>query len=870
MINSLMNYFENNLSQSSCALLLESSNAGIIILHDLAVLDANRRAFAMFDCKREDLIGASLDSFLPACQPDGTNAAAIMAEFSGGEPRRFQCFYMRPNGTQFPAAVSLSFFHAGGDTLCIAAVHDITNERQVMQLSRNMYRINPIAMMLTDLKNGHIIDANDSFSDLFGFSYEESIGKTAMELGLWTNPDDRRRYLELSMQTGQLRDYEVLMRNKTGEQVSALINAKEFQYGDCKVLLSMAQDISKLRQAEISFRSIFDESPFGLLLSDPVTGSVMDANNRFLELSGHTKGEIIGRNATEYGGLPQVVAKQIGFLLQLSGKIDRLEAPFVRKNGEELTTLLSGRIIQFRERKATLVAFQDITLQKQVESALRKSEEKFSKFFSASPDFISVTDIETGCIIDANEGFIQALGLSREEIVGRTPLELGLWVDIDERQKFFENVNKNGDHIGFSTKLRVSGGNVLDVTISSRVIEIDGRRCLMNIVRDMSEKVRLEEQLRHAQRLEGIGRLAGGVAHDFNNILSGILGHVELALDMMDKGSQAARDLGIALDLVDKATHLSHSLLAFGRRQALNMETVNIAGVIRKSNEFLKRLIGEDIVFSMSLRDDATVNADILQIEQVITNMVVNARDAMPNGGKLCIKTDIVEIDEGMALRHQLAKTGPYVRITIRDTGVGMTKEIVDRIFDPFFTTKKVGKGTGLGLSMAYGIIRQHGGCITVGSKPDMGSRFKIFLPVVEGMSRQREKKQAAAVRGGKEIILIAEDDNIVRNLNRRLLEMSGYIVMDACDGEEALRVFGENADRIGLVVLDMIMPKKNGKEVFDAIKLAKPSMRFLFISGYTDDYVSRRTEIGNEVEIMLKPVSPQALKSKVREILDR
>jgi signal transduction histidine kinase/CheY-like chemotaxis protein len=455
-------------------------------------------------------------------------------------------------------------------------------------------------------------------------------------------------------------------------------------------------------------------------------------------------------------------------------------------------------------------------------------------------------------------------------MIGRTSLELLMWVDPEERARFADEIRRKGDVAGRWIKFRGKKGNIFDCTISSKAIEFGGRKCMLNVVKDMTERVKLEEQLRHSQRMEAVGTLAGGVAHDFNNILTGIDGHIELAKMKLNEEDPAMSHLDTALSLSAKAAQLNHNLLAFSRKQALNREIIGIGRIIRKSEELLKRLIGADIEFRVDLKDDALINADALQIEQVITNMVVNARDAMPKGGKLTVKTEIVEVDEYTARKYQTEKTGSYICITISDTGVGIDKDIVGKIFDPFFTTKGVGKGTGLGLSMAYGNIRQHGGFISVYSEVGVGSQFRICLPVAMGEASAEKPAKKPIADGGSECILIAEDDEVVRDLNRRFLERGGYTVLEACDGEEAVRVFRENSYRIDLVILDVIMPKMNGKDAFDAMRLINPSMKALFISGYTDDYIHERAELGQDVELMLKPVPPRRLLEKVRGTLDR
>jgi|WetSurMetagenome_2_1015567.scaffolds.fasta_scaffold00497_2 two-component system, cell cycle sensor histidine kinase and response regulator CckA len=858
----------------TCKLLFESSNDSVFFVRDDKVIEANSHALDMFGCERDDFIGKRLTDLSPAYQSDGSPSADRIIELNkrlaSGEPQRFQWRFLRNDGKQFIAEVAFSLLIPGRGNMIMIALRNVTQKKTVMELYESMYRINPIPMILTDLEEGRLIDVNESFVSIFGFTREEAVGKTSLDIGIWKEPGERRRYLDLSAREGQVRDYYVLSCNKKGEQMSLLLNSAVIQYGERKALMIMAQDITMLRQAETSLRTVFEESPSGLIVAELYTGRVIAVNKRYLQMTGYIKDEVLGHNTAEFGDLPKSVLERLVSLLGLHGGFDNQETRFICKNREEITVLISTRIIQFEGRPVALFVYADITSQKQAELAMRESEEKFSKLFSASPDFILVSDIETGLILEANDGLKDLMGSSNEDRVGKTSFDLGLWTDLNERARFVDEVRKKGECFDFLTKFQSRDGNVFDVAISSKAIDFGGRKCMINVVKDMSEMVRLEEQLRHAQKLEAVGRLAEDVANDFSNLLDGLLGNIKLAMSVAGENSQVKNSLDSALDIVNKAIRLSHNLLAFSCRQAMDRETASVRDVILKSEKFLKRLIGADIEFSLSLKDDAIVDVDALQIERVVTNMVVNARDAMPMGGKLTISSERVEVDESIMFHRQGRKPGSFICIMIGDTGLGMTKEVMDRMYDPFFTTKDVGKGSGLGLSTAYGIIRQHGGFLSVYSDIGIGSQFSIFLPVVPGEAMQQEVKKDTASKSNPEVVLIAEEDDIVRSLNKRFLEKSGYIVLEARDGDETLQIFSSNVRKIDLLVLDMIMPKKNGKEIFDAIRVIRPSMKFLFISGYTSEYFNERTELGDGIELMLKPVSPRVLLNKVREILDR
>ncbi|MFQ5795878.1 MAG: response regulator [Candidatus Bipolaricaulia bacterium] len=383
------------------------------------------------------------------------------------------------------------------------------------------------------------------------------------------------------------------------------------------------------------------------------------------------------------------------------------------------------------------------------------------------------------------------------------------------------------------------------------------------------EKVELEAQLRQAQKMEAIGQLAGGVAHDFNNLLQAILGYTQLAMDGFSPEEKRYKDLEQVHKAAKRATALTRQLLAFGRRQVLQPVDLDLNQVIADLVKMLHRVIGEHIELNVIPGYDLdTVHVDPGQIEQMLVNLCINARDAMPNGGKLIIETENVLINSAYLETHPWAKPGRHILLTLTDTGDGMPPEILEHIFEPFFTTKEEGEGTGLGLSMVYGIVKQHNGYIDVYSKPRQGTTFKIYLPAVECPAETGGENIAVLPSGGLETILIAEDEEIVRDLTVRVLEQAGYAVLTVTDGEEAVNVFEANADTIALALLDVVMPKRSGREVYDRIRVIKPEVRVLFSSGYSA-HIRPDFVLEGGLQLIQKPYSSDELLRKVREILD-
>jgi PAS domain S-box-containing protein len=476
-----------------------------------------------------------------------------------------------------------------------------------------------------------------------------------------------------------------------------------------------------------------------------------------------------------------------------------------------------------------------------------------------------------GRLLEVNRALVTMLdGDTDEDILSRSSADF--YVDRVRRAEIAGKLSREGFIRGEEAELVTLKGRKIWVSISAvKKTGPDGSECVDGIFEDISERRRLEEQLRHAQKLEAVGQLAGGVAHDFNNILTAMIGYGHLLLMKKGEDETVRSYADHMLTLSEKAAHLTQSLLAFSRKQVMNPQPLELNGLIKRVEKILVRLIGEEVELRVSLAEkDINVKADPMQMEQVFMNLATNARDAMPDGGELVISSEVVEVGAEFVMAHGYGENGDYALITVSDSGGGMDDETRKRIFEPFFTTKEVGKGTGLGLSVVYGIVKQHNGYINVYSEPGMGSIFKIYLPIIEASEQTSEKEPQEGLRGGDETVLLAEDEKEVREVNRSVLEEFGYRVIEAVDGADAVMQFMENRYDIDILLIDLIMPKKNGREAYEEILRAKPDMKAIFLSGYAADMMRSRGLIGADTEFICKPVSPGELLKKVREALDR
>jgi PAS domain S-box-containing protein len=475
-----------------------------------------------------------------------------------------------------------------------------------------------------------------------------------------------------------------------------------------------------------------------------------------------------------------------------------------------------------------------------------------------------------GRIIICNKTELKVLGFNTEEIIGYALKDLIVPEERDTCFRKMEALKTAGFFEGEITLLAKDGKRIPVFIRSSAIYDKDGGFLMSDaVLRDITDKKNLEAQLFQAQKMEAVGLLAGGVAHDFNNILTVIVGYGSLLLKKTETDDTARGYVEQVLSASERATNLTQHLLAFSRKQIINPKPIRLSDVIKHLEKILIRVISEDIELKLFFAPrEASVLSDAGQLDQVFMNLATNARDAMPDGGTLIIETELVEFDEDYVRRHLYAKLGKYMFISVTDTGRGMDATTKEKIFEPFYTTKEVGKGTGLGLSMVYGIIKQHNGYINVYSEPGKGTTFKIYLPVIEHEAEELTTAILPPVTGGTETILLAEDAVMVRDLAKNILEEYGYHVIVAENGVNAIELYKAHPG-ISLLVLDVIMPGRNGKEVYEEIRGLKPDIKALFMSGYTANIIHKKGILDSATEFISKPFSPNAFLRKVRGILD-
>jgi PAS domain S-box-containing protein len=512
---------------------------------------------------------------------------------------------------------------------------------------------------------------------------------------------------------------------------------------------------------------------------------------------------------------------------------------------------------------------------------LKSSEKKYRDLVDNLNDLVWEVD-EKGRYTYASEALIELLGYTPAEIIGKRPFDLMPDDEAIRVERIFSEYIKNQQSFSALKNINIhrEGHEVILETSGQPIIDENGiLRGYRGIDRDitdrelaMQEQARLEEQLYQAQKMESIGRLAGGVAHDFNNILTTINGYSELSLLKMDQDDPYREEMTMILESGQRAARLTQQLLAFSRKQIIKQEQLNINNELQEIYKMLRRLLSEDIEIETFYSEDIwPLKVDRSQLEQVIMNLAVNARDAMPQGGKLTIETANIILDDVYTKKHYEIKPGNYVMLAITDNGHGMTEEVLEHIFEPFFTTKEMSKGTGLGLATVYGIIKQNGGEINVYSEPEKGTTFKIYFPRAEGDNSKNDSSPAPQSPSprGTETILLVEDDELVRKLSFDVLTNQGYTVLEAQDGREALDMYKGYQGHIDLLLTDVVMPKMNGTELAEKIRKICPDIPVLFMSGYTENAIVHNGILKSGVNFVHKPVTPQILSVTIRKLLD-
>jgi PAS domain S-box-containing protein len=873
-------------------------------------LEVNESAIRHYGYSREEFLAMTIADIRPPGK-DGQKETVVPPQSGHGLIWR----HRRKNGTFMDVEVIWSPLDFRGRFCALTMAVDVTERRRVEHHNAVFSRLSHRLSSATTASEGAMLicEASDElfrWSDFALDLYDDARDEVFSLLNITTVEGQRvqvpsspqsktanalvRRVIlngaEL-LSAPESEDYSaatMLAPILKGERVIGLILIQNHQPGaylrsDLEMLKTLADQCGgalervraeqELRESQQRFRDLFDNSPDAIFVED-LDGTVLDVNFAGCILHGLTREQLIGKNALRHLVPPSKREEaQRDFQKLASGKLSWVEGETLTADGRTTPVEVRAGRVEFGGKPALLLHVRDITDRRAAETALQSSEVLFRSVWENSVDGMRLTD-ESGVIIRVNEAYCKLVGMKSGELEGKlftvvyAASENQAELLARHQYYFIERVAERKSRHQYT----LHNGNAVNLEITDSFIEVKGRPLLLlSLFRDVTTQHRLEEQLRQSQKMEAIGQLAGGVAHDFNNILTVIHGHASLLLasDLDDNGARSAHQITQA---AERAAGLTRQLLTFSRRQLIQPKKLDMNKIVGNMTDMLGRLLGEDIALQLNYaQSPATVEADAGMMEQVLLNLAVNARDAMPRGGQLAIRISIVEINQDHVRCHLEARTGTFICVSKSDTGCGIPPENLPRIFEPFFTTKQIGKGTGLGLATVYGIVKQHQGWIEVESVVGKGTTFRIYIPYVGSAQAEAEKLTThITVRGGTETILLVEDESPVRELVASILQKYGYNILQAATGAEAIEVWRSNRDKIALLLTDLIMPGgMNGRELAETLWKESPELKVVFTSGYSADIVGRDFKLESDTNFLQKPYHPQSLALNVRRCLD-
>jgi two-component system, cell cycle sensor histidine kinase and response regulator CckA len=890
--------------------LFETAQDGILILDAKSgfIVDVNPYLVSLLDYPRDEFIGKALWDIGPFKQIQESKAA-----FRELQDKQYIRYENLPLETRSGRRVNVEFvsnvYGENGNSVIQCNIRDITArkqaeerfvtqarelEKQTESLAHSRQALEEKTLLLQSVLDsmseglvvaddlGKFIVWNPAAEKIVGLGpanlpTEEWTGHYNLFLPDKVTPFPREHTPLARAIKGESSGAVMFFRNPKVDEgvfVEAYASPLRDKYGTVRGGVVAFRDITERRRAEDKLREYerVVESLDDMVVVVDREDRYVIANRAYLEHRGMTREQVIGHLVAETIGkefFETVVREKADLCFQ--GNVVEFEMKYKDPKRGERTIFVSYFPIEGSGGVTRLAAImRDVTEQKWAEEELRRSEERFSKAFRSSPVAITISTQADGRYLDVNEAFLQMLRYKRAEVIGRTASELNFWVQKSERIEMLRQLEDSGRVAGLRSQTKTSTGEIREADVSAELIELEGQTCVLAITRDITETLKLEAQLRQAQRMEAVGRLAGGVAHDFNNMLGVIIGYSDLSLGLIEPESPAKRYMEQIKKAAHRAVGLTRQLLAFSRQEIVFPKIIDLNDVVQNLTTMLQRLVGEDV--AMSFRPTVplgSINADPGQIEQILMNLVVNARDAMPGGGAIIIETRHDELDEHYVAQHPGSHAGPHVVLGVSDTGCGMNEKIKSQIFEPFFTTKGIGQGTGLGLSTVYGIVKQSGGTIFVYSEPGKGTTFKIYLPrVAEKAEALLQHRDEDHLPRGSETILVVEDDEPLRQLTLGILQEAGYRVIEAKNAEAALEILQATATAIDLLLTDVIMPGKNGVELLGLAKEIRPNLRSLFVSGYTGDLVAQRGGLVPEAAFLEKPFTRSSLLKKVYSAL--
>jgi two-component system, cell cycle sensor histidine kinase and response regulator CckA len=871
-------------SEEKYRFLVEESFDGLFLMRGTKIVFTNSRLREMLGYGEDELEGRNHWTIY---HPDYYEITRSRARARmRGEPviSRYEVKLLRKDGSTLDCELVAKDVHSGGEPGIQAWFRDITDRKKAEEalaesefLYRTLFEGARDAIMLIDMEQdgtGRIVSANPVAAKIHGYSLDEFMTLRLEDLETPESSKGLPARVETAL-SGQLVRGELNHRRKDGSVFPVDVSANLYEIRGHQYCIAIDRDISErksaedaLRESEERFRTVFRTSPDAVIINRLNDGAFIEVNDRFTDLTGLSREEVMGMPSVDTNVWVDLRDRQrvLDGIAQ-HGKVNNLEARFRMRDGSVKTGLLSATLTSINGEPHLLSIIRDI-------DDIKRAQEESLRLATAveqSAETVIITNDE-GDVVYVNPAFERTTGYSRQETIGNNTRMLKSGHHDEEFYKHMWNTISRG--IAWRGRLvtKKKDGTLFEEDASISPVT-DHSGTIVNYVavkRDISQEVSLQRQLSQAQKMEAIGTLAGGIAHDFNNVLQVVLGYSEIVLEDEALPERYQPDLKKIYDSATRGADLVQRLLTFSRKTESNPQPIDLNLRITELRKMLERTIPKmiDIQLLQDLKL-AKINADKTQIDQVLMNLAVNARDAMPEGGKLLFETANVTIDEEYARTNLDAEPGPHVLLTVKDTGMGIDKDTLEHIFEPFYTTKGVGEGSGLGLAMVHGIVKHHGGYIKCYSEPGQGATFKIYFPAMIAEEEQKQTEDVPDPESGTETILVVDDEEYIRDLGSRFLKKAGYEVITASNGKEALDTYQERGHKIALVLLDLMMPEMGGKQCLEELLQLNPSIKVVIASGYAANGPTKDALEAGAKGFVNKPYNMRQVRKVVREILD-